>query len=231
MTEPFDQFSKHYNLFTDKAIRITGYDTKNLVDAKLKKLKFLYPALTKKSFQFLDYGCGIGNLYGSVVTFFPQAVYTGVDSSKKSIHEARARFLNSPDFQELNSSQWKNNKYDLIFSSGVFHHIPHQEHGPIINHLSRLLNQNGKIVIWEHNPINPITLKIVKECPFDKDAVLIRSNKLKQHLEAASLEKVQIIYTTFFPKFLSRLNAFDSFLSWLPLGGQYLATAEKKIVS
>ena len=121
--------------------------------------------------------------------------------------------------------------YDLIFSSGVFHHIPHQEHGSIINHLSRLLNQNGKIVIWEHNPINPITLKIVKECPFDKDAVLIRSNKLRQHLEAASLEKVQIIYTTFFPKILSRLNAFDSFLSWLPLGGQYLAIAEKKIIS
>ena len=227
MTEPFDQFSKHHNLFSDKAIRITGYDTKNLVDAKLKKLKFLYPALTKKSFQFLDYGCGIGNLYGSVVTFFPQAVYTGVDSSKKSIHEARARFLNSPDFQELNSSQWKNNKYDLIFSSGVFHHISHQEHGPLIKHLSTLLTSNGKIVIWEHNPINPFTQKIVKECIFDKDAVLVQAKEIKQRLKEASLVKVQIIYTTFFPKLLSGLNVFDPMLSWLPLGGQYLVTGEK----
>ena len=230
MTELFDQFSKNYNLFSDQAIRISGYDTKDLVNTKLNKLRSLYPDLAEKDFQFLDYGCGIGNLYDSVPTIFPQAIYTGVDSSKKSINEAQSRFSDNPNFQELNSSQWKNSKYDLIFSSGVFHHIPHQEHGSIINHLSRLLNQNGKIVIWEHNPINPITQKIVKECPFDKDAVLIRSNKLKQHLEAASLEKVQIIYTTFFPKILSRLNAFDSFLSWLPLGGQYLATAEKKII-
>ena len=231
MTELFDQFSKNYNLFTDQAIRFSGYDTKDLVNTKLNKLRGLYPDLAEKDFQFLDYGCGIGNLYDSVPTIFSQAIYTGVDSSKKSIDEAQSRFSDNPNFQELNSSQWKNSKYDLIFSSGVFHHIPHQEHGPIINRLSRLLNQNGKIVIWEHNPINPITQKIVKECAFDKDAVLIRSNKLKQHLEAASLEKVQIIYTTFFPKFLSRLNTFDSFLSWFPLGGQYLATAEKKIIS
>ena len=117
--------------------------------------------------------------------------------------------------------------HDLIFSSGVFHHIPHQEHGLLIKHLSNLLNPNGKLVIWEHNPINPFTQKIVKECVFYKDAVLIQSKELKQHLKAASLARVRIIYTTFFPKFLSSFNIFDSFLSWFPLGGQYLATGEK----
>ena len=228
MTEPFDQFSKNYNLFSDKAIRITGYDTQNLVDAKLKKLQNLYPYLMGKRFHFLDYGCGIGNLYGSVLTYFPHAIYTGVDSSKNSVHEARSRFSDNSDFQELNSSQWKNNRYDLIFSSGVFHHIPHQEHSSLIKHLSDLLNSNGKLVIWEHNPINPLTQKIVKECVFDKDAVLIQSKKFKQYLKAASLVKVRIIYTTFFPKILSGFNVFDSFLGWLPLGGQYLATGEKR---
>ena len=82
-------------------------------------------------------------------------------------------------------------------------------------------------MIWEHNPINPFTQKIVKECVFDKDAVLISSKELKQHLKAASFKKVQIIYTTFFPGILSCFNVFDSFLGWLPLGGQYLATGEK----
>ena len=83
------------------------------------------------------------------------------------------------------------------------------------------------MVIWEHNPINPFTQKIVKECIFDKDAVLIHSKKIKQHLKNAKLAKVQIRYTTFFPKILSGLNIFDSFLGWLPLGGQYLAVGEK----
>jgi len=227
MTESFDQFSENYNLHADKAIRITGYDTQTLVDAKLKKLQKLYPCLAKKGFHFLDYGCGIGNLYSSVPAFFPKAIYTGVDSSRKSIYEARSRFSDNYKFQEIDSLQWKESKYDLIFSSGVFHHIPHQEHGSLIKYLSSLLNINGKIVIWEHNPINPITQKIVKECVFDKDAVLVQSKELKKHLNAASLAKVRISYTTFFPKILSYLNTFDSFLGWLPLGGQYLATGEK----
>ena len=103
MSEIFDQFSKNYNLLYDKAISITGYDSKNLVDAKLKKLKSLYPTLVENRFHFLDYGCGIGNLYESASKFFPQAVYTGVDTSTQSIHEAKLRFsdnstisLNSP---------------------------------------------------------------------------------------------------------------------------------------
>ena len=39
MSETFDQFSKNYNLLSDKAISVSGYDTKTLVDTKLKKLK------------------------------------------------------------------------------------------------------------------------------------------------------------------------------------------------
>jgi len=228
MPKSFDPFAKQYNLLTDQAIRVSGYDTKTLVDAKLKKLKNLYPALAKNSFYLLDYGCGIGNLYDSVAKFFPKAIYTGVDQSKKSIREAKLRFPDHFDFQELDSSSWKEKKYDLVFSSGVFHHISHDEHSSLIQYLSSLLNVNGKIVIWEHNPINPFTQKIVRECIFDEDAILIQSKKLKQHLENASFSKVRVKYTTFFPKILSGLNIFDPFLSWLPLGGQYLAIGEKK---
>ena len=212
MTELFDQFSKDYNFLADKAIGVTGYDTMAIVDLKLKKLQKLYPNLIGKRFHFLDYGCGIGNLYGSIEKFFPKVVYSGVDESTESICEAQSRFSCNSNFQNLNSLQWRNKKYDLIFSSGVFHHIPHQEHGSIIQYLSNLLNPNGKIVIWEHNPINPVTQKIFKECVFDKDAVMIQSKELKRHLTEASFIKVQIIYTMFFPKVLSSFNILDSYL-------------------
>ena len=115
----------------------------------------------------------------------------------------------------------------MIFSAGVFHHIPHPDHAKIINKLYSLLNTGGKLVIWEHNPLNPVTQKIVKDCPFDKDAVLIPSKTHKKHFNRVSLSNVQIIYTTFFPKFLSALNFLDPYLGWLPLGGQYLAIGQK----
>ena len=227
MPESFDSYSKNYNELVNKAIRNTGYDADALISAKLHKLKTLFPTLSKKSFQLLDFGCGVGNLFGHLEEFFPNTVYTGVDLSKDSLKKARSRFPANTNFQEYDSPKWGNLKYDLIFSAGVFHHIPHTDHTKIINKLYSLLNSGGKLVIWEHNPLNPVTQKIVKDCPFDKDAVLIPSKILKEHFNGVPLSNVQIIYTTFFPKFLSFLNFLDPYLGWLPLGGQYLITGQK----
>jgi len=227
MPESFDSYSKNYNELVNKAIRHTGYDTDNLVFAKLHKLKTLFPTLSKNSFQMLDFGCGVGNLFGHLSEFFPNTVYTGVDLSKDSLKKARSRFPANVNFQEYDSPEWGNLKYDLIFSAGVFHHIPHTDHTKIINKLYSLLNSGGKLVIWEHNPLNPVTQKIVKDCPFDKDAVLIPPKTLKEYFNGVPLSNIQIIYTTFFPKFLSFLNFLDPHLGWLPLGGQYLIIGQK----
>ena len=211
----------------DEAIRHTGYDADALISAKLHKLKPLFPNLSQKSFQLLDFGCGVGNLFGHLKEFFPNTVYTGVDLSKDSLEKARSRFPANTNFQEYDSPKWGNLQYDLIFSAGVFHHIPHTDHTKIINKLYSLLNPGGKLVIWEHNPLNPVTQKIVKDCPFDKDAVLIPSKILKEQFNGVPLSNVQVIYTTFFPKFLSFLNFLDPYLGWLPFGGQYLIIGQK----
>jgi len=227
MSESFDPYSKNYNELVDSAIRHTGYDTDLLVLAKLQKLNYLFPTLRQKSFQLLDFGCGVGNLFGHLKKFFPNAVYTGVDSSSNCLKKARSRFPTNTNFQEYDSIDWKHSKYDLIFSAGVFHHIPHADHAKFIHMLNTLLRSGGKLVIWEHNPLNPITQKIVKDCPFDQDAVLVSSKTLKKHFNRVSLSNVQVIYTTFFPRFLSKLNFLDPYLSWLPFGGQYLVTGQK----
>jgi trans-aconitate methyltransferase len=227
MLGSFDSYSKNYNELVDKALRQTGYDTNSLVVAKLLKLKSLFPSLSNKPLHLLDFGCGIGNLYGHLADFFPQATYTGVDLSKESILKARSRFPGDTNFQYYDAPDWETPKYDLIFASGVFHHIPHTDHAVLIEKLSSLLNQSGRLVIWEHNPINPLTQKIVKECIFDQDAILVPSRDIKNHFRRASLSKIQIIYTTFFPKFLSVLNFMDPYLGWLPLGGQYVITGER----
>ena len=92
MPESFDSYSKNYNELVNKAIRNTGYDADALISAKLHKLKTLFPTLSQKSFQLLDFGCGVGNLFGHLKEFFPNTVYTGVDLSKDSLEKARSRF-------------------------------------------------------------------------------------------------------------------------------------------
>ena len=227
MSASFDSFSRNYNKVVNDSIRPTGYDTESLVFAKLQKIANIFPDLTDKKFRLLDFGCGVGNLYGGIAKFFPNAIYTGVDPSINSIIKARSRFHDKKAFQRYESQGWKSSKYDLIFSAGVFHHIPHQDHSKIIEKLFSLLNQDGRLVIWEHNPLNPVTQKIIKDCPIDKDAVLVSSKNIKKLFERVSLSKIRISYTTFFPKILSPLNSFDPLLGWLPLGGQYIVTGQK----
>lgn len=209
------------------ALRITGYDTSTLTKAKLIKLRELFPDLAHRHFNLLDFGCGIGNLYEFVQQFFPHASYTGIDRSEESVLQARTRYSNNSIFHSLQSEDWKHKQYDLIFSAGVFHHIPHDEHINLLKMLTALLNSKGKLAIWEHNPLNPFTRKIVKDCIFDEDAVLIHPRSMKQNMLQVSLLKVQVDYTTFFPKALSSLNVLTPYLSWLPLGGQYVITGEK----
>jgi 2-polyprenyl-3-methyl-5-hydroxy-6-metoxy-1,4-benzoquinol methylase len=227
MTKAFDSFSKNYNEDLNDAIRLTGYDSSALTKAKLQKLQELFPDLARLNFNLLDFGCGIGNLFESVKQFFPCASYTGVDQSGESIIKAQSRFSASSIFHNLNSENWKNTKYDLIFSAGVFHHIPHDEHKKILKELSDLLNPNGKLVIWEHNPFNPITRKIVNDCVFDQDAVLIYPSRMKKNMLEIPLANIKVIYTTFFPKIFSSLNVLDPYLGWLPLGGQFITYGEK----
>ena len=79
----FDSFSKNYNKILNNSIRQTGYDVENLVFAKLQKIANIFPDLIDKNFRLLDFGCGVGNLYGGIAKIFPKAIYTGVDPLKK----------------------------------------------------------------------------------------------------------------------------------------------------
>ena len=228
MAPSFDAFSKNYNDQLNNALRVTGYDASLLTQAKLKKLRQLFPNLASAKFNLLDFGCGIGNLYESLHKFFPHASYTGVDQSEESIVQARTHFANQSLFHSLHATDWKHCQYDLIFSAGVFHHIPHDQHIDILKELTSLLKPNGKLAIWEHNPLNPFTRKIVRDCIFDEDAVLIPPALMKKTLSEVQLAEIQVIYTTFFPKTLSFLNVLDPYLSWLPLGGQFVTIAENR---
>ena len=228
MTNTFDPFAKSYNDEVDTALRVTGFDTIALTQCKLKKLTRLFPDLVPQHFNLLDFGCGIGNLFEAVHQFFPYTAYSGVDKSQQTITQARSRFSNHLVFHDLKSNSWKNQKYDLIFSSGVFHHIPHSDHKVILKELYGLLNPSGRLVIWEHNPFNPFTKLIVKDCIFDQDAELITPFLMKRNLLSVPLTNIQTLYTTFFPKPLSSLSILEPYLSWLPLGGQFLTIGEKR---
>ena len=226
MPREFDTYSKNYNDLLESAVKMTGYDTFHFVTAKLEKLKSSVKDDT--SFNFLDYGCGPGNLCKNFHQYFPKGNYFGVDDSAEMIKKSITLYGGSGSFCETNSEEWKQRSYHIIFSACVFHHIPHENHKTILMDLEKLLAPSGEIVLWEHNPANPFTRKIVRECPFDKDAVLIHPDKSISLFTQINLGQIRLSYTTFFPKFLRFLTPLESLLEWCPLGGQYILIGKKK---
>jgi len=226
MAQEFDQYSKNYKTLLDETLKSTGFDADFFVAAKLKKLARLFPGLCDKPIQFLDFGCGNGALYKNLAQFFPQAQYTGTDLSDDMVKEARCLCEAADVFFEIESEAWKQKTYDLIFIANVFHHTAKTAHKKILRELRSLLKKNGTLILWEHNPINPFTRKIVRDCIFDKDAELIAPAEMKRLFRAAGFSRVKIIFTTFFPKSLSFLISLENHLERCPLGGQYITLGE-----
>jgi hypothetical protein len=71
------------------------------------------------------------------------------------------------------------------FSACVFHHIPHGEHWGWLRELYRVVRPGGLLSVFEHNPLNPLTLHAVNTCPFDLNARLIQAGQLARQCRAA----------------------------------------------
>lgn len=226
--QEFDKFSQNYTkILNNETIKFSGFEASHFITVKLIKLRELNISLLNKSINFLDYGCGSGNLCKDFHYYFPKAHYFGVDIASEMISEARGKFHSRGTFYEINSPEWKKKTYDIIFSAGVFHHILPEFQSDVIKDLRNLMVDTGKIIIWEHNPLNPVTRKIVKECEFDKDAILISPEEMKNLFGQNKICLDRLIYTGFFPKPLQFFVKFEKYLEKIPLGAQYVAVGNK----
>ena len=75
--------------------------------------------------------------------------------------------------------------------------------------------------------MNPLTQWVVKHCPFDDDAVLLRPREAARYFAGAGLSIARRDYIVFMPHLLSLLRPFEPWLAWLPLGAQYAVLGEK----
>ena len=63
--------------------------------------------------------------------------------------------------------------FDLVLAICVFHHIPPSERPYVMREIHRILRPGGIVAVFEHNPLNPLTRYVVKQCEFDIDAELL----------------------------------------------------------
>jgi hypothetical protein len=87
------------------------------------------------------------------------------------------------------------------------------------------LAPGGKVVIFEHNPWNPLTRKAVADCAFDDDAILLWPWEARGVLRSAGFAHVVTDYIVFFPRALAFLRPLEPTLRRFILGAQQMVIA------
>jgi hypothetical protein len=109
----------------------------------------------------------------------------------------------------------------------VLHHVPPAERSALMDTVASTLAPGGRLIVFEHNPLNPVTRHAVKICPFDENAVLLFPGEVKRLLRGAKLDPVALDYIVFFPHALRFARGMEPGLSWVPLGAQVCAWGTK----
>jgi SAM-dependent methyltransferase len=219
----FDAFASNYKQLVTENVRITGEPSEYF--AAYKAAYIARRIAPPRGSKILDYGCGVGLLSEHLKEVLHGAQIDGFDVSKESVERIDENLLNQGTFtanlDELGHS------YDVVVLSNVLHHVsPTDREKLILESASRLL-LSGKLVIFEHNPMNPLTRWAVSQCPFDEDAILLPSGESRRYFRGG-LRLMWRDYIVFFPRWLAWLRPLEPGFQWCPLGAQYAVVAERR---
>jgi ubiquinone/menaquinone biosynthesis C-methylase UbiE len=216
----FDDFASNYENHITESFGSIDNNVSYYHSAKAKILKKELNYYPKK---ILDFGCGVGLMLRYLKENFKQSEFYAYDDSSKSLNYIKSKYKDVTCINNLNLDI----KFDLIFVSNVIHHVKSEERNDLFKKIYECLNEDGKLFVIEHNPYNPLTLKLVANCEFDADAELIKKKDLINLCKKNNFKAEKSGYIHFFPSKLKFLFNVEFYLKWLFLGAQYFCVFKK----
>ncbi len=224
----FDKYAEAYERQLAENIAITGESPSYFAEYKVAATRTLADSAGLDPAVILDFGAGIGNSTGYFKHYFPDASLLSADVSRKSLDLLERRHPGQSRRVEMDHTIPLDDKsIDLAFTACVFHHVREAEHAHWLAELARVVRPGGLFVLFEHNPLNPFTQRAVSTCPFDENATLIRAGVMARRLSEAGWPAPRIHHRVFFPRALAALRPLETWLTWLPFGGQYSLCARR----
>jgi len=221
----FNDFTENYDLLLSKETQFFSSDDLYFAKYKIDILKDECSLFQLDN--ILEFGAGTGRNLPYLSNAFNCSQICASDISEISIEIAKKNNPNVHCFVDDFGNQSFGN-FDLIFIAGVFHHIIPKDRAAVFARLHSMLKPNGYLFIFEHNPYNPVTLRIVDKCPYDRDAVLIKPYQMRRYISETNFKVLKQRYCLFFPPFVTKkFPILDKFFSRLFLGGQYWTLAKR----
>jgi SAM-dependent methyltransferase len=222
----FDSYRNSYEETVNEAIGFTPFKVDFFVRAKAEHLKRAVDAHfgAGSEVSILDVGCGVGQYHGLIRDRFSRI--SGVDVSTEAID--RARGVNpGVDYHAYPGDRlpFDDGAFDCAYAICVLHHVPVPQWESFVAEMRRVLRPGGLALLFEHNPRNPLTMKAVNDCPFDRDAVLVKPERARQLFEHAGFGDIAVEHILTIPAVSGLPKAVDRLAGHLHFGTQYCLSA------
>jgi SAM-dependent methyltransferase len=231
----FDAYAPGYDSGMDNAVkRLAGGGADDFVAVKVRWLLRRFPELrTNARLSILDYGCGLGTLLRLLRAGGVPGQFAGTDVSGGMLREAMRIWpaaTPAPLFRrQFGAATFlRPESFDLIVISAVLHHVPPDQRTDVYAESHRLLRPKGRLVVFEHNPWNPVTRHVVARTPIDRDAILLPMPEVTAALRTGGWRDIRTSHLMFLPPRLGLVaTVAERMFGWLPMGGQYAVTGRK----
>lgn len=224
----FDDYVDNYQEKIQESIDFAGQDADFFIRVKADMVKNLVKKYCDNldTAKVLDVGSGVGMVDRYLVADIKNLY--GVDIEEGVVNRA---VVNNPGvkYSVYNGEllPFEENTMDFTFAINVMHHVPVTLWQNFVNEMRRVLKPGGVAVVFEHNPLNPLTRRVVSKCEFDRDAVLLGHIKLSNIFIHSKLALTEDSYILFFP-FNGKLFRFvEKAFKWIPLGAQHYVIGKK----
>ena len=224
----FDDYVDTYQKEIQSSIGFIGQDVDFFLRLKANKLIELADKyLTDANITVLDIGSGVGLMDRCLTNKFRNL--SGVDVEGGVVQKAKEHNPSvNYKLYDGNSLPFPDNSMDLVFAVNVMHHVAPANWNNFVKEMHRVAKKGGLAVVFEHNPYNPLTRLAVSRCEFDRDAVLLKKNKLKELFISSGFEIAEHSYIIFFPFKGKFFRSVEQAVSWLPFGAQHYTAGKKK---
>ena len=218
--EKFDAYAASYDGLHQQSVSASG---ESIAYFALYKVACLERIGAPADEPLLDYGCGIGNLTEPLAKRFRDV--HGYDPSAKSLEVAEERIASATFHATPDAIP--DDHFATVVLSGVLHHVRPEERLALLGIVRKKLRPGGRVVIFEHNPMNPLTRKAVHDCPFDDDAVLLWPWEPRRLLRSVGLREIDLEFIVFFPRALSFLRRLEPKLKRVFIGAQTMTVGAR----
>lgn len=227
----FDDFAQNYKEALNEGLKFTGERSDYFAHGRVDWLKKRLDEKRGMVSACLDFGCGTGGACMPLTSALGLTSYLGYDPSPASIMESRQVLGGEHTSFEFSEQAVPSGVFDLVFTNGVFHHIPPAERARCVRAVWSALKPGGWFAFWENNRWNPIVHFLMSRVPFDKDAQMLFPHQARRLISSGGFEIVCTDYLFVFPAMLKGLRPLEPMLCKLPLGGQYMVLARKPLIS